>query len=814
MESSELSAIETGILGDYWTDFQYAVQQKLDISEAALRHFHVKLDGRFSFQDDSVLVSGSLLSSWRPMTEQVPCLCVDKVVIRMSLSNWYAVGQHSSSLRILNCPLIGENRPPVLDTTLGTAVIAAGVTMRVDECVQVAELFSGGFMGWSQGISVLQHHNIPVRLRWAIDSNPLCGRSFVAQHDGATTVAAKDGAEPLAHQTAPVFLNAMIQEDWWLLWPARNPVDIWCSSPPCQPWSTAGSQQGLHDQDGKLILRLLSLMQIFQPAVVCIEEVVGFRKHSHFAFVKQCWEDIGYIETWHQNVDLIDFAPQSRNRCLLVLTRQDAADKFPKLQGRPVMPRRPTLGSFDCLLQLCPALQQACHLEPTVLSMYLDPYYSPPSKFARTGSDPIAHRIVTSSGRVSTIMAQYHKQHALPETSLARGGIIGNLLRDHQGLRFLSGAEIALIHCCQEPFFMPQDDAQLMLFVGNSLSVPQAILPLALAVSSLQPVGLKVDPLQAVQWAVGERMRASQIVILPLRDGWVLCKQCQVQEALSRLRPSVPWGQLSDSNFGGTQVFWVRDDFDTIAILKSPGFSLPHLLESIGIQYDESNLQEIRLAQVVAPLQSAFVDKPPEESILVTPCIPEIRSTGIDLHVDTRTGPPLLVILGMQAVYVIAAAGPAIAASLHGVAFLDGLDPLDGKALWHKVDHCPVHRWRDFDQTVVLVHDSYESPISMPDCHRDCFEGVKFMTYVDPVRLFLPQAAALQIGAGFPTQHAVTLGWYPRLIPANCGSDRGISVLFQPQPHRMRLRQEDLAHWCADVLPRLSECQTACHLLC
>ena len=797
MDGPEMTAIEKGLLGDLWADFQYALQQQLKVDDGSLRHFHVHLDGRSVFQQDSVLVSGYLLRSWSPVETQDVVQSSDKVLVRLSLTDWFAVGKHTSNLRILNCPLVGDNAPPVLDTTLGTAVVATGVALRKDECIQVAELFSGGFLGWSQGVSVLRHHDVPVRLRWAIDSNPICGRSFAAQHDVANIVSISDAIEPMSHSQSPVFLNASIQDDWWLIWPARQPVDVWCCSPPCQPWSTAGSQQGLHDQDGKLLLRLLSLVQVFQPQAVCIEEVVGFRKHAHFPFLKQCWEEIGYEATWHQNVDLVDFAPQTRNRCLIILSRRDKAGDFPKLQGRPVMPKRPTLGSFDCLLQLCPELQQACYLEPSVLAKYLDPYYCPPSKFARSSSDLVAHRIVTAQGRVSTIMAQYHRQHELPESSLARGGILGNLFRDHQGLRFLSGAEVALIHCCNEPLFLPQNDAQLMSIVGNSLSVPQAILPLALAVSSFQPQGTRVDPLQAVHWAVGERIRASQVAIVPLKDGWVLCKPEQVQVAMSRLRPVVPWGQMPNQDLPRLHLFWVRDDFDTVAFLKFPGFSLPHLLDSLKIQYDEHSLQDVQTVEITSPLKPSLIDQPLESAVVETPCIPELRTEGLLADCDPRTGPSLMTVIGAQAVYVLAAEGPTVAESLHHIAAIDGVNCLDGKALWQTVDAKPIQRWEEFEGTLVLVHDSDELPISLPDCSRECLLGVRFLSYVDPARLFLPEDVALQVGAGFQMQLLTSIGWFPRLVPLLADSVQGISIVFQPQPGRLRLRQEDIAHFCA-----------------
>ena len=67
-----MSAIGEGILGDFCADFKYALQQGLDLNDVSLRHFHVLLDGRSSFTQDSVLVSGSLLSSWRHSVQHAP----------------------------------------------------------------------------------------------------------------------------------------------------------------------------------------------------------------------------------------------------------------------------------------------------------------------------------------------------------------------------------------------------------------------------------------------------------------------------------------------------------------------------------------------------------------------------------------------------------------------------------------------------------------------------------------------------------------------------------------------------------------------
>ena len=799
MGSDVISATERGILDDYWMDMQHALATNLDYSIDALRHYHVHLDGRVSVAVDHVLVSGVLLSSWRPAEQHNVDFTQTKVVIRLSLADWFAVGKHSTTLRILNCPLVGDNRPPILDTTVGTTVVAAGVFLRQDECIQIAELFSGGFMGWGQTVSVMEHHAVPVRLRWALDSNPICGRSFVAQHDHALVVTATTCREEALQHEGPVFLNACINETWWQTWPARKPAQLWCCSPPCQPWSTAGAQQGLHDKDGQLLMRLLSLMQAFQPEVVCIEEVAGFRKHKHFAVLEAIWKDIGYAEAWSQQVDLIDFAPQVRNRSLFVLVRLDLAANLPVLVGKPVMPMRPTLGSFDCLLDLCPALAKACNLPPDVLAKYLDPYYCPPLRFPNKRPDPYTQRVVTSQGRVGTIMAQYHRQHLLPEAALARGGIMGNLFKDDSGLRFLAGAEVALMHCNHAPFFMPADDSDLMTIVGNSLSLPQAALPLAFAVSCLQKPGSRVDPHQVVYWTLQDRAKASSVAIIPLSDGWVLCKPEQVQAAMTRLRPRVPWGQMPCAGLAAMELVWIKDATEAVPVLKSTGFTLPHLLDSIGVQYDEHALQDLRPLRIYNPLSASLVETTQPSATLDVPVLPELRVAGLAIKHDARTGPRIMIVLGVRAVYAIAKEGPSIIEALHQVAHLDGLTGDDDKQRWQHISACPVLDFEDFGDTVTLLHDSCLIPISQPDCPSTGLQGVCFLAYVDPARLFLPEDVALQVGAGFPVQHWTNMGWFPRLTPAQVGHVKGVSIIFQELPGRFRLRQEDIAKLCHGI---------------
>ena len=64
------------------------------------------------------------------------------------------------------------------------------------------------------------------------------------------------------------------------------------------------------------------------------------------------------------------------------------------------------------------------------------------------------------------VMAQYHYQHELPETTLAKAGIIGTFLATEQGIRFMSGLEVTFLHGLVRPYYLPQMDGRSSGVVG------------------------------------------------------------------------------------------------------------------------------------------------------------------------------------------------------------------------------------------------------------------------------------------------------------------------------------------------------------
>ena len=794
----DISAVEEDILYGYWCDYRFALQHKLDVEQLQPQHFFVSLSGRHVVSGDSVLVTGALLDSWVEAAEGQQQAPGSKVVVRLSLQNWYMIAKHVQCIRILNAQLIPEQTGPVIDTTIGSSVVSGNVVARADESIQVSEIFSGGFLGWSQAISILEHHQIPVQVRWMLDREPLSARGAAAQFDSMCNISAVEDLQAAFQSKGPFFVNADAFNDWWLQIIPHAATDLWCASPPCQPWSAAGSGQGLHCKEGQLMLRLAALLEAFQPKICCLEQVEGFCKHRHFRVVQDAWNTAGYEKVWSRTMDLVDCAPETRRRYLLVLARKDVAAGCQPHRDMPVLPRRPTLGSFQCILQLPSALKQACQLAPATLAMYLDPYFLPPCRNPERPLSPIAYRVKDAGSRLNTIMAQYHFQHELPQASLERGGILGCLFRDQEGLRFMAGAEIALVHCNFEPLFLPSDDRELMRVVGNSLAIPQAMCAAAYAVSCLQPVGSKVDPCQAVLWSIGDRQRAHQISFVALRDGWVMCTETQIPVAMARLRPACPWGQIPLPGEPEFHFVLLHDSSDHFPLVIGQGMSLHLVLESLGFGYELEDLSDVTPRAVLGPhcLSSSRVQH--QASVVELPTLPWLTSAGLSRVSDNSD---LVFVLGSQALYAVARNSPTFAHHMNRLAWLDGVNASIGdQAVWMSMRGVQLSGFQELKHTVLLLHHRTADPVILPDTDVAMLPSVLVMAHVDPPKVFLPEDVALQMCSGLPMQFFCALGWFPQLAPARYNEMPGMSVLFQPRPNQLRLAQEEVMPRYADAL--------------
>lgn len=114
--------------------------------------------------------------------------------------------------------------------------------------------------------------------------------------------------------------------------------DLLAGGPPCQPWSSAGSQRGLDDPRGRLIGRMLNLVGELEPRYVLFENVRGLvtargATRSPGEVLRSIQDDLfdryGYVSRI-ATLNAADYgAAQRRVRLLLVATKDYTLPEFP-----------------------------------------------------------------------------------------------------------------------------------------------------------------------------------------------------------------------------------------------------------------------------------------------------------------------------------------------------------------------------------------------------------------------------------------------------------------------------------------------------
>lgn len=105
-------------------------------------------------------------------------------------------------------------------------------------------------------------------------------------------------------------------------------VDLVIGGPPCQPFSAAarrtGGIEGVDDEDGKLFLAYVRLLERWQPRGFLLENVYGITSDEKgWAMIAEAFNDAGY-EVTHRTLDAADYGvPQHRERTFIVGTRED-----------------------------------------------------------------------------------------------------------------------------------------------------------------------------------------------------------------------------------------------------------------------------------------------------------------------------------------------------------------------------------------------------------------------------------------------------------------------------------------------------------
>jgi DNA (cytosine-5)-methyltransferase 1 len=119
--------------------------------------------------------------------------------------------------------------------------------------------------------------------------------------------------------------------------------DLVAGGPPCQPWSSAGLQQGFNDPRGRLVEQFIRLVDQLRPRFVLFENVRGLvtavgangKPGEALRLIQHSLEEIGYVST-AALLNAADFgAPQRRVRLFLIGSAQYDLPVFPEATHRP-----------------------------------------------------------------------------------------------------------------------------------------------------------------------------------------------------------------------------------------------------------------------------------------------------------------------------------------------------------------------------------------------------------------------------------------------------------------------------------------------
>ena len=101
-----------------------------------------------------------------------------KVLVRATEQDFETILRRSATVRVIQAFARYEEGMVVLDATSPPTFFAAAIPVRQDECVEVAEVFAGGFGGWHRAVSVLRHSNVQAHTSWRVEQDPECAKAF------------------------------------------------------------------------------------------------------------------------------------------------------------------------------------------------------------------------------------------------------------------------------------------------------------------------------------------------------------------------------------------------------------------------------------------------------------------------------------------------------------------------------------------------------------------------------------------------------------------------------------------------------------
>ena len=211
------------LLQDFYDDMHRLTSWARDAGDRYFQGrscYRLRLSDRVTFHGSSAFVVATLVQQGITRADgdvERAALHHDTCLLRVDAHKYQAVLQHCTEVRILQAR-VQEGTPPVICADMPGATFAATARVRADTVVQMAELFAGGFSGWSEAAWALWTQGQPLRTAWLLDHDTNWLRAATVR-DRQTQVATNPGELQTAcqpdHADARIYVVADIKDSWW-----------------------------------------------------------------------------------------------------------------------------------------------------------------------------------------------------------------------------------------------------------------------------------------------------------------------------------------------------------------------------------------------------------------------------------------------------------------------------------------------------------------------------------------------------------------------------------------------------------------------
>ncbi len=284
-----------------------------------------------------------------------------------------------------------------------------------------------------------------------------------------------------------------------VIWGKVEDEDVWqcigllncswgCASPPCQPWSSSGSQGGLNEPDGHIFLKMLEMTGTLKIKALLTENVKGFANHRDFRHLISTAKMFGLKLILSGIFPCHKVSPIQRDRWLGTFLTNDVTSGVSRAQALSLSDVRfvevscPTIESFDAfhvnltsedLENLMPKLEALNALRTWELL---------PEKIRhnikKEHDDVLKARIVHKTSQINCAMAMYGSQHLIPFSLLKSKGLHTYLIWDdhHECNRYFSPWEFLAAMGHSPSVCLPVEIEKAFRIAGNVISTWHAFL--------------------------------------------------------------------------------------------------------------------------------------------------------------------------------------------------------------------------------------------------------------------------------------------------------------------------------------------------